>query len=70
MWRDRVPAGQELATALGRYRDVHPLVLGLPRGGVVVAAEIAPVLAGGPYLNDELVGLSDAEVVDILGWFG
>ncbi len=40
MFGDRVEAGRHLATALG---SVHPgtLVLGIPRGGVVVAAEVA-----------------------------
>lgn len=46
MFRDRVDAGQQLARTLERFRSVHPLVLGLPRGGVVVAAEIARKLGG------------------------
>jgi putative phosphoribosyl transferase len=46
MFRNRTDAGQQLAHALKRYRETHPLVLGLPRGGVVVAAEIARALAG------------------------
>lgn len=41
MFRDRTDAGQQLAKALTRFRSEHPIVLGLPRGGVVVAAEIA-----------------------------
>jgi predicted phosphoribosyltransferase/predicted transcriptional regulator len=44
-YRDRRAAGRELAGRLGRYagRD-DLLVLGLPRGGVPVAAEIAEAL--------------------------
>lgn len=44
MFRNRVQAGQRLAVALDHYRDRHPLVLGLPRGGVPVAAEVARAL--------------------------
>jgi predicted phosphoribosyltransferase len=45
MFRDRTDAGQKLAQALERFRSEHPLILGLPRGGVVVGAEIARTLA-------------------------
>ena len=41
MFRDRIEAGDVLAKALARYRGRETLVLGIPRGGVVVAAEIA-----------------------------
>lgn len=41
---DREQAGRDLAVALERYRSPSTLVLGLPRGGVVVAAEVARVL--------------------------
>src|SRR5688572_7428152 len=44
LFRDRVAAGAVLATLLERYRalrDVKALVLGIPRGGLVVAAEVA-----------------------------
>ncbi|WP_437916153.1 phosphoribosyltransferase family protein [Sorangium sp. So ce302] len=44
LFRDRVDAGRRLAFALGRYRDDTPLVLGLPRGGVPVAYEVARAL--------------------------
>ena len=43
-FRDRRDAGRQLARLLMPYRAAHPLVLGLPRGGVVVAYEIARTL--------------------------
>jgi predicted phosphoribosyltransferase len=44
LYADRVDAGKRLAAALGDLRA--PLVLGLPRGGVVVAHEVARLTAG------------------------
>ena len=44
MYRDRIDAGRRLAGRLEAYRAEHPVVLGLPRGGVVVAYEIARAL--------------------------
>jgi predicted phosphoribosyltransferase len=41
MFHDRRDAGRQLAVELNRYAVRHPVVVGLPRGGVVVAAEIA-----------------------------
>jgi putative phosphoribosyl transferase len=41
---DRVEAGRQLATILVDLRDQNPIVLGLPRGGVVVSAEVARAL--------------------------
>ncbi len=38
---DRVEAGRVLARELASFRERHPLVLGLPRGGVIPAAEVA-----------------------------
>lgn len=44
VFKDRVEAGRKLADALEHYRDEDPIVLGLPRGGVVVGYEIARAL--------------------------
>ena len=46
MFANRQDAGHKLAGALRAYRGRHPLVMGLPRGGVVVAAEVARALGG------------------------
>ena len=43
-FRDRDDAGQQLAQRLAHTRDHRPLVLGLTRGGVPVAAEVARAL--------------------------
>lgn len=43
-FRDRVDAGQQLARRLEGLRAQHPIVIGLPRGGVPVAAEVARAL--------------------------
>ncbi|MET1042627.1 MAG: phosphoribosyltransferase family protein [Microbacteriaceae bacterium] len=45
MFRDRRDAGRQLAQRLLRYRGRDTVVLGLPRGGVPVAAEVADTLA-------------------------
>jgi putative phosphoribosyl transferase len=42
---NRLAAGQELAKRLEHLRDQRPVILGLPRGGVPVAAEVAAALA-------------------------
>src|SRR5438309_11672673 len=45
IFRDRLDAGERLAAALQRYRDATgTVVLGIPRGGVVVARAIAVAL--------------------------
>jgi putative phosphoribosyl transferase len=41
IFRDRRDAGQKLAKKLAKYKNENPLILGMPRGGVVVAYEIA-----------------------------
>ena len=43
-FRNRAEAGRRLAQALSSYKNRHPVVLALPRGGAPVAAEIASAL--------------------------
>ena len=43
-FHDRSEAGRKLAKALAVYKDQHPVILALPRGGVPVAAEVATAL--------------------------
>lgn len=45
IFRDRQEAGQKLAEVLLPYKQTHPIILGLPRGGVVLAYEIAKALS-------------------------
>jgi predicted phosphoribosyltransferase len=44
IFRDRRDAGARLGWALAHYRGEDPIVLGVPRGGVPVAAEVARAL--------------------------
>lgn len=44
VFHDRRDAGRRLATLLERFRDEQPVVVGMPRGGVPVAAEVARAL--------------------------
>jgi putative phosphoribosyl transferase len=41
MFRDRIDAGTQLGARLAHLRDGDPIVVGLPRGGVPVAAQVA-----------------------------
>lgn len=45
LFRDRAEAGRALASKLLVYADTHPVIIGLPRGGLVVAREVAQALA-------------------------
>lgn len=67
MFDDRRQAGHRLAKKLLRYRDLHPVVLALPRGGVPVGLEVARELdapldillvrkIGAPWQRDLAVG--------------
>ncbi len=44
MFKDRVSAGRQLAAEVARLKLDNPIVLGLPRGGLPVAAEVARML--------------------------
>lgn len=44
IFRNRVEAGKRLGEALKSYRGKDAVVLGIPRGGVVVASEVADAL--------------------------
>lgn len=46
LFRNRDDAGRQLARALRPLLLEHPLVLGIPRGGVIVAATVARELGG------------------------
>ena len=75
MFADRIDAGRRLAERLKRYEDAPgAVVLGIPRGGVVVAAEVARVLrlplgvvvsakVGAPGNPEYAVGAIDADGV-------
>jgi putative phosphoribosyl transferase len=44
IFADRADAGRRLAAALSEIRDPEAVVFGIPRGGVIVAAEVARAL--------------------------
>ena len=67
VFMDRRDAGQQLAVKLIGYKNKNPFVLGIPRGGVVVAAEVArelgapldviiPRKIGAPFNKELAVG--------------
>ncbi|HJR50189.1 MAG TPA: phosphoribosyltransferase family protein [Gemmatimonadales bacterium] len=62
LFEDRHDAGRRLAWLLEKYRQEQPVVLGLPRGGVVVAYEVARAL-GAPLdvLIVRKIGVPGAE---------
>jgi putative phosphoribosyl transferase len=77
VFRDRVDTGRALAVELERYRGTHALVFGLPRGGVVVAAEVARWLdaeldvvvarkLGAPFSPELAIGAVTADGVQLL----
>jgi len=41
LFRDRIDAARKLSQLLLKYRDRNPVILGMARGGMVLAAEIA-----------------------------
>lgn len=45
-FRDRIDAGQQLAAKLGEFAAKNPLILTIPRGGVIVGAEVVKILGG------------------------
>lgn len=66
-FRDRADGGRQLAVRLRAHTDGDAIVLGLPRGGVVVAAEVARALdlpldvvvsrkLGAPYQPELAIG--------------
>lgn len=69
-FRDRIEAAARLADALVEYGGKHPLVLGIPRGGVIMASVIARKLRGeldvilvrklcDPYQDEVAIGSID-----------
>lgn len=44
IFKDRIEAGQRLATLLSDCREANAIILAIPRGGVIVAKEIAKIL--------------------------
>jgi putative phosphoribosyl transferase len=74
---DRIDAGRQLGTHLGHLRGRDVVVLGLPRGGVPVAAEVASALSapldvivvrkiGHPDHSEFAVGAVGEEGVQVL----
>ncbi|HWX95768.1 MAG TPA: phosphoribosyltransferase family protein [Solirubrobacteraceae bacterium] len=77
-FKDRRDAGRRLAALLELYRAERPVVVGLPRGGVPVAAEVARALAapldvavvrkiGAPQNSEYAIGAVAEGGVHVLG---
>ena len=77
LFGDRIDAGRQLAAALAARTSPVPLVLGIPRGGVPVAAEVARALGadldilvarkiGSPFSPEFAVGAVTADGGTIL----
>jgi putative phosphoribosyl transferase len=63
---DRRDAGRRLAAGLERYRDTAPVVLGLPRGGVIVGHEVARALSAPlDVLVARKIGVPGAEEIAV-----
>lgn len=74
-FKDRKDAGQQLAKALEKFKEARKtVVIGLPRGGVVVAAEVAKALhlpldvivprkIGAPHNEELAIGALAGDVV-------
>jgi glutamine phosphoribosylpyrophosphate amidotransferase len=70
-FRDRSDAGKQLSEKLGDHADEDVVVLGLPRGGVPVAFEVAKALGDGldgSALMKERKGRSPYETRAKLRW--
>jgi len=46
MFTDRIHAASRIASALHPYKGLNPLVLGIPKGGAIMARHIADALQG------------------------
>ncbi len=79
MFEDRVSAGRSLARALKKFEGEKPVVLGIPRGGVVVAAEVAgelkadldviiPRKIGAPGNRELAIGAVAGDGQPIMNW--
>jgi len=79
MFRDRVDAGKRLAQHVRELELEDPITLGLPRGGVVVAAEVADAIRspldvlivrklGLPFAPEVAMGAIGEDGVELLDW--
>lgn len=77
MFVDRNEAGKKLAEKLGEYKGMDAVVLALPRGGVVIGAEVARALSlpldivsirkiGHPFTPEYAIGVVDEHGATIL----